>query len=80
MIVSDVRFGNEARALRKRGATIVRVMRDTGLPADEDDSERHVNEIRADLVIENNGTIEELYDELAKTFVPVYGLDFYKRK
>lgn len=65
VIVSDVRFRNEADALRSLGATIIKVKRDQvdgplneGIPGHV--SELEQDSIDADVEILNNGTIEEL--------------------
>ncbi len=66
---SDVRFLNEARAIRRVGGKILRIVReDSGLDATagQHASETELEKIRADYVIHNNGTPYELQVELDK--------------
>lgn len=59
VIVSDVRFPNEARAIKERGGIVIKVVRDTQVE-DSHCSEASVNEIDADYTIWNDSTIEDL--------------------
>lgn len=65
--VADVRFRNEADALKKAGFTLVRVVRDDR-PIDRD--KNHQSEVELleykgwDYTIVNDGTIEELYEKI----------------
>ena len=61
--VTDVRFPNEAWLLKEQGFRIVRLFRDTG-QTDTHSSETSVSQIRADYEIDNNGTKEDLYNEI----------------
>lgn len=78
VVVADIRFQNEVDAIHKLGGTVIRVTRGpyTGrLFFHENertdtvhDSER-TGELRfVDHHIENNGTIQELYESLARSF------------
>lgn len=58
-VVTDVRFLNEAEAVRKRGGVVVRVERPGYGPVRDHDSENH-DEALWDLVIVNDGTLDEL--------------------
>lgn len=63
VIVTDVRFPNEAEAIRKRGGYLVRVER-AGLP---DDGDTHPSEVALDgypvnLVLHNDGPLESFID------------------
>lgn len=63
-IISDVRFPNEAEAIKDRNGILIRVERNTG------NTEMHDSEIALDnyknwdYVIDNNGTIEELIEKV----------------
>ena len=63
-IVTDVRFENEANAIRENGGILIRINRNTGL------NDTHISETALDdykdfdLVIDNNGTIDELIDKV----------------
>jgi hypothetical protein len=62
-VVADVRFPNEAAAIRERGGCIVRVVRpgwDLGGAAAQHASEVELAAIAEDFVIENSGTLEDL--------------------
>ena len=65
--VTDVRFPNEAEALKKNGFFLVKVDRKTR-PQEERAShmsENALNDYKGwDFVIDNNGTIEDLYKQL----------------
>lgn len=66
LFACDMRFPNEADMLRKHGFTLVRLTR-RDRPIDRDPnhpSETSLNDYPFDIVIENNGTIEELYAKL----------------
>ena len=65
--VSDLRFRNEATALKRAGFTCVRIIRDDRI---NDRSQTHQSEVDLvnwdgwDYVIENNDTLEEFYKKL----------------
>jgi hypothetical protein len=65
VVVSDVRYPNEAEALRDAGFRIVRIVRpDAGpLPGDASahDSETALDDYRADALIHNGGSLAELH-------------------
>lgn len=68
-VITDARFDNEAEAVRGRGGVIWQVVRETASCL-ADDTARHASEagIRpelVDLVIDNNGTLEDLYGTVA---------------
>lgn len=58
-VVTDMRYPNEADALRAKGAIIVRLNRNTGLK--EEPTEAVGDLIEPDYEIDNNGTLDELY-------------------
>lgn len=67
--VADLRFENEARALKKDGFVLVKVLRDSR-PIDRDS--KHQSEVDLldyngwDYVINNNGSLKDLYLEIEK--------------
>lgn len=65
VVVTDVRFPNEAAVLRDDWFTIVKVLRDTG-HTDSHVSEESVDQVVPDYVIDNNGTVEDLHREVAE--------------
>lgn len=63
-VITDMRYPNEAQVLRDRGAIIVKINRDTGLP--EEPTEAVGDLIKPDFEIDNNGTFDELYAKVDK--------------
>ena len=61
VVVTDVRFYNEAHALRKRGFTLVWVRRPGVGPANSHASETGIPVERADVVLNNDRGIPELH-------------------
>lgn len=62
--ITDVRFPNEAEAVRARGGLVVLVRR-PGMYTGQHEghaSERGVDEITPDIVIDNSGTLDDLVD------------------
>lgn len=63
-IVTDVRFENEAEAIRENGGILIRLNRNTGFN-DQHSSETALDNYKNfDLVIDNNGTLDELIDKV----------------
>jgi hypothetical protein len=65
-VVSDVRYPNEAEAIRSWGGSIWRVLR-PGLPSsgvDQHPSETSIKTIRPDLTIVNDGTLSQLKEKV----------------
>jgi hypothetical protein len=64
IIVADVRFPNEADAIRRHGGVVLLVRRADANRSDgrstEHESERALDAIRPDIIIDNDGTLEEL--------------------
>ena len=69
ILVTDVRYPNELEALKTRGFTMIKLVRDTGIH-DNHPSERNLNDTLFDYVIDNNGTIKELEEKLLQ--IPEY--------
>lgn len=59
-IISDVRFPNEADAIKKRGGIVIKVVRDGVATGDYHQSETKINEIEPDYVFVNNKSLKEL--------------------
>lgn len=66
--VADVRFKNEFKKYRENGFILVRIDRDESLRANDRDpkhiSEVDLDDVEFDIVIKNNGTLEEFYEKL----------------
>lgn len=63
-IVSDVRYMNEARAIWANGGIVIRLKRDNVFPANQHISEVGIDEIPADLVIDNHSPQSALSEVL----------------
>lgn len=59
-VITDVRFPNEAEAIKKLGGIIIKISRETGFN-DNHSSENSIGEIKADYEIFNRTSIEDLY-------------------
>jgi hypothetical protein len=66
-VVTDVRFPNEADAIRAIGGCVVKVVRPSlGVSTDEHPSETSVDLIEADVNIINDGTLNDLRDQVTE--------------
>jgi dephospho-CoA kinase len=67
IVISDVRFRNEAEEIKYKGGQIWRISRiDRDAPVNVHRSETDMDTWNFDQYIANNGTIEDLRDEVAK--------------
>lgn len=69
IVVDDIRFPNEAEMIHKMGGTLVRIIRSNNNNTDHHISEQIGESITTDKILENNGSIEDLYhniDQLMK--------------
>lgn len=64
VVVTDVRFKNEADAIRFNGGKIIRIHRDGVKPANNHVSDTNVDLLTVDHEIVNNGTVEDLQKTL----------------
>ena len=60
-VISDVRFVNEAQWLHEMGGEVWRIERPGIEPVRDHESERQVLQIKADRVLDNSGSIEDLW-------------------
>ena len=68
MVISDVRFDNEAKWVRDVGGVIIEVRRNSVTPVEEHSSENPVTLIDSDFIVNNNGSLEELQDKVRELF------------
>jgi hypothetical protein len=73
VVVTDVRFPNEVDAVRSRGGLFVRVRR-PGATGNGHISEHAVDDITADVDIDNTGTLADLRDAVERLIVAPYNL------
>jgi hypothetical protein len=64
IVISDVRFPNEADWIRQRGGVIVRVFRNDLPPVRAHESEAHVDTIGSTWALYNFGSLETLCDQV----------------
>jgi len=63
VVIPDVRFPNEVKAIQDHGGLVVRITR-AGAVVDDHDSERFIDELEVDFELENDGTVEDLHDKV----------------
>lgn len=67
-IITDVRYKNEAKAIKERGGILIRVNRNT------DSNDTHQSEVdlddydKFDFIIDNNGSVEELIKKVIEIY------------
>lgn len=64
IVITDVRFPNEADAVRARGGMVIKVIRPGMDSSDTHASEAGVDAIVPDAVVMNDGTLEQLYERV----------------
>jgi hypothetical protein len=70
-IISDVRFDNEADVIRSRNGSLICIRRptlDTSLDRYNHASEGGINNIYEDVVIHNNGTLQQFKQKITEVF------------
>lgn len=73
-IITDVRFPNEADAIRERGGFVIRIENDRVESIDTHESETALDDYEHfDEIIYNNGTLEELKEKVER-FIKIYGI------
>lgn len=69
IVITDVRYPNEAEWIRANGGVIVQLNRKAAPEVRSHSSEQHFAELQAEYVIDNNGTLAELEARLAALLV-----------
>lgn len=72
-VITDVRFPNEAERIKELGGDVWKITRD-GAGAGNHASEQELSEDLIDVVIENNGTLEELQEGVGHLMEEVSGV------
>lgn len=75
IVISDVRFPNEADFIRQRGGQIWHVVRPGTQPVRAHESEAHALTIPADYTILNNGTLADLQGTVLRALEWADGMD-----
>ena len=70
-VVSDVRFENEADLIRRRGGTVIHILRPNALAVNPHISEAGIAANPADLTLPNYGTVEGFLRSLDEVFLTV---------
>lgn len=60
LVVSDVRFDNEARLIKQNGGVIIEVVRDVKVDVRQHSSEAGINRNFVDYIIHNDGSFDDL--------------------
>lgn len=71
IIVSDVRFENEADLIRRRGGTVIHILRPNALAVNPHISEAGIAANSADLTLPNYGTVEGFLRSLDEVFLMI---------
>lgn len=78
VVISDVRFDNEALFIRANGGVIIHVTREAAKRVRDHASENGINRQHADIVIVNDSTIEALYNKISDTMGVIIQDEFVK--
>lgn len=70
-VISDVRFENEAELIRRRGGTVIHISRLDAQAVNPHISEAGVAVSQADLILRNNGTVDEFLHSLDAAFLMI---------
>lgn len=70
-VVSDVRFENEADLIRRRGGTVIHILRPNALAVSPHISEAGIAANSADLTLPNYGTVEGFLRSLDEVFLMI---------
>ena len=65
-VIPDVRFKSEANEIKKRGGVIIRVSRSGVVAPNDHISEHDLDNYKFDAIIENNGSLDELYEKVER--------------
>ena len=68
-VISDVRFPNEVESIEELGGIVIRIERDSVIPAEEEhESETALDNYPFKYILKNNGTKEELLEKIYKIY------------
>jgi hypothetical protein len=64
VVISDIRFENELNSIRKEGGIIIKITRPSNKNIDNHDSEKEIINLQADYEIINDGSIQNLHQQI----------------
>lgn len=73
IVITDVRFANEAERVRQLGGSVIRIYRSMVLTGDPHPSEQFAFEV--DHIIYNNGTLDQLWPKVEDMLVSISSYD-----
>jgi hypothetical protein len=75
MIITDLRFENESKMVRDLGGYVIHIHRKDAVKVNEHESENGVEVFVGDYVIDNNGSFDDLYDQLEAAYEDILNDD-----
>lgn len=72
VVIPDVRFPNEAEAIRRRGGLVYRIDRPGLVSEDQHISEKLIDKLEVDGFITNTGTVKEFQQKVAMTLMATH--------
>jgi hypothetical protein len=63
-VITDVRFANEASAIKAAGGLVIRIVRDSADSARDEHASEAVDSVIPDFYADNNGSIEDLQERI----------------
>lgn len=64
VVISDIRFQNEAKFIKDSGGILIRIIRSNNQSKDEHSSEMELQSIECDYIINNNSTLSEFLNKI----------------
>ena len=64
VVITDCRFPNEINVIKRLNGIIIKIDRDSKTNNDSHASEKNIDNIKGDYLLENNTTIEEYYQKM----------------
>ncbi len=68
IVIPDVRFGDEADIIKKNGGILIRVNRGEFNTKDLHKSEQELNDIKTDIIINNDSSLDDLHKKIDTLF------------
>lgn len=68
MVITDLRFENESEMVRKLGGHVIHIRRDNIEKVNAHESEKGIEILPEDYIIDNNGSFMDLYDAVERIY------------